>query len=116
MSAIPEEFINKTKSLSQEVTRPFPKSQKIYVQGSRPDIRVPMREISQDPTAASFGAEENPPITVYDTSGPYTDPEHKIDLMRGMPDLRARWIEERGDIERLAGLSSEYGRGRQNDP
>jgi phosphomethylpyrimidine synthase len=75
-----------------------------------------MREIRQDPTAASFGAEENPPITVYDTSGPYTDPEHKIDLMRGMPDLRARWIEERGDTERLAGPSSEYGRGRQNDP
>jgi phosphomethylpyrimidine synthase len=116
MSAIPEEFVNKTKSLSQEVTRPFPKSQKIYVEGSRPDIQVPMREIRQDPTAASFGAEENPPITVYDTSGPYTDPRHRIDLMRGMPELRSRWIEERGDTERLSGPSSEYGRARQNDP
>jgi len=116
MSAIPEDFVNKTRSLSQEVTRPFPKSQKIYVAGSRPDIRVPMREISQDPTAASFGAEENPPITVYDTSGPYTDPRHRIDLMRGMPDLRADWIDERGDTERLGGPSSEFGRTRQQDP
>ncbi|MGD8587211.1 MAG: phosphomethylpyrimidine synthase ThiC [Chromatiales bacterium] len=116
MSAIPEEFIDKTRSLSLEVTRPFPQSQKIYVAGSRADIRVPMREVSQDPTAASFGTEENPPITLYDTSGPYTDPEHKIDLMRGMPDLRSGWIEGRDDTVQLAGPSSDYGRARQNDP
>jgi phosphomethylpyrimidine synthase len=116
MSAIPEDFIKKTASLSEEVTRPFLKSKKIYVQGSRPDIRVPMREIEQDPTAASFGAEENPPITVYDTSGPYTDPEQKIDLMQGMPDLRSKWIEERDDTEQLSGPSSEYGQIRQGDP
>ncbi len=116
MSAIPEDFINKTTSLSEEVTRPFQKSRKIYVQGSRADLRVPMREIEQDPTAASFGAEENPPITVYDTSGPYTDPKQKIDLMQGMPDLRSRWIKERGDTQQLAGPSSEYGMARQNDP
>ncbi|KRT55669.1 hydroxymethylpyrimidine synthase [endosymbiont of Ridgeia piscesae] len=116
MSAIPEDFIKKTANLSEEVTRPFLKSKKIYVEGSRPDIRVPMREIEQDPTAASFGAEENPPITVYDTSGPFTDPEQKIDLMKGMPDLRSGWIDERNDTEQLEGPSSEYGRARQGDP
>ncbi len=115
MSAIPEDFIKKTASLSEEVTRPFLKSKKIYVEGSRPDIRVPMREIEQDPTAASFGAEENPPITVYDTSGPFTDPEQKVDLMKGMPDLRSGWIEERDDTEQLEGPSSDYGRIRQGD-
>ena len=61
MSAIPEDFVKKTSELSEEVTRPFPRSRKVYVTGSRPDIRVPMREISQSPTAASFGEEENPP-------------------------------------------------------
>ena len=115
MSAIPEDFIKKTATLSEAVTRPFPKSKKIYLVGSRPDIRVPMREINQDATAASFGAEENPPIPVYDTSGPFTDPERKIDLLRGMPDLRGPWIEERDDTELLDGPSSEYGRARQND-
>ncbi len=116
MSAIPEDFIKKTASLSEEVTRPFLKSRKIYVQGSRPELRVPMREIEQDPTAASFGAEENPPITVYDTSGPFTDPQQKIDLRQGMPDLRSKWIDERNDTQQLSGPSSEYGAARQNDP
>jgi len=116
MNAIPEEFIRKAASLSEEVTRPYYKSRKFYVQGSRPDIRVPMREISQDATAASFGAEENPPVPVYDTSGPFTDPECEIDLMRGLPELRSRWIEERGDSERLEGPTSGYGRARQADP
>ncbi|MDJ0807087.1 MAG: phosphomethylpyrimidine synthase ThiC [Gammaproteobacteria bacterium] len=116
MSAIPEDFIKKTASLSAEVTRPYQKSRKIHMQGSRPDIRVPMREISQDPTAASFGAEENPPIPVYDTSGPFTDPQQRVDLLQGMPDLRSVWIEERKDTEPLDGPSSEYGRRRQQDP
>ncbi len=116
MSAISEDFIQKTANLSEEVTRPFYKSRKIYIEGSRPDIRVPMREISQEATAASFGAEENPPIPVYDTSGPFTDPDQKIDLMQGMPDLRSRWIEERGDTEPLAGPTSEYGLARQDNP
>ncbi|MCU7802259.1 MAG: phosphomethylpyrimidine synthase ThiC [Candidatus Thiodiazotropha sp. (ex Lucinoma borealis)] len=116
MSAIPEDFIKKTATLSEEVTRPFYNSRKVYVEGSRPDIRVPMREINQEPTAASFGEEENPPIPVYDTSGPFTDPAHKIDLLKGMPDLRSHWIQERNDTEMLTGPSSEYGRGRQTDP
>ncbi|MEW8002685.1 MAG: phosphomethylpyrimidine synthase ThiC [Candidatus Thiodiazotropha sp.] len=116
MSAIPEEFIKKTATLSEAVTRPFYQSRKVYVEGSRPDIRVPMREISQEATAASFGEEANPPIPVYDTSGPFTDPAHRVDLMKGMPDLRARWIQERGDSEQLDGPSSDYGRARQADP
>ncbi|MES9970238.1 MAG: phosphomethylpyrimidine synthase ThiC [Candidatus Thiodiazotropha sp.] len=116
MSVIPEDFIKKTVTLSAAVTGPFYNSRKIHVDGSRPDIRVPMREISQEATSASFGAEENPPIPVYDTSGPFTDPAHKIDLLKGMPDLRSGWIQERGDCELLDGPSSEYGRTRQTDP
>jgi len=116
MSAIPEDFIRKTAQLSEEVTRPFANSKKIYVQGSRPDLRVPMREISQAPTGSEMGAEDNPPITVYDTSGPYTDPEARIDLLKGLPALREAWILERGDTEQLDGPSSEFGGARQSDP
>jgi phosphomethylpyrimidine synthase len=118
MSAIPEEFLQKTAKLSEEVTQPFSGSKKIYVQGSRPDIRVPMREIEQSSAHNLDGteAEKNPPITVYDTSGPFTDPDVTIDLMKGMPDVRDAWIEERGDTELLAGPTSEFGRKRQSDP
>ena len=116
MSAIPDKFLHQTAKLSREVTQPFPGSRKIYVQGSRPDIRVPMREIEQTPTQLNNGVEENPPITVYDTSGPFTDPAVEVDLMKGMPDVRSAWIEERGDTEQLSGPSSEYGSQRQSDP
>ncbi len=116
MSAIPEDFVDRTARLSREATRPFPNSRKIHVPGSRPDIRVGMREISQSDTPASFGVEENPPIPVYDTSGPYTDPDAEIDLLKGLPPLREAWIEERGDTELLDGPSSEFGRARQADP
>jgi phosphomethylpyrimidine synthase len=116
MSAIPEDFIRQTSQLSEEVTRPFPGSKKIYVQGSRPDIQVPMREISQSDTQTNDGIEKNPPIPVYDTSGIYTDPEADIDLLKGLPPLRENWIKEREDTELLAGPSSEYGHQRQNDP
>jgi len=116
MSAIPEDFIKKTSQLSADVTRPFTGSNKIYVQGSRADIRVAMREINQAETASDFGAEKNPPITVYDTSGPFTDPDIEIDLMKGMPALRSNWINERDDTELLAGPTSEYGSQRQSDP
>ncbi|MGH8729768.1 MAG: phosphomethylpyrimidine synthase ThiC, partial [Burkholderiales bacterium] len=74
---------------------PLPNSRKVYAQGSRADLRVPMREIVQSDTPASFGAEKNPPIVVYDTSGPYTDPACAIDVGRGLPRLRERWIAER---------------------
>ena len=116
MSAIPEDFIQKTAKLSEEVTRPFSNSRKIYVQGSRDDIRVGMREIQQDDTSDSIGFETNPPIPVYDTSGAFSDPDIEIDLMKGMPCVRTNWILERGDTEELDGPSSEFGTQRQEDP
>jgi phosphomethylpyrimidine synthase len=116
MSAIPEEFIRKTAKLSEEVTRPFTGSKKIYVQGSRPDLRVGMREVEQSPTHTHATPEQNPPIVIYDTSGPYTDPNAHIDLLQGLPALREAWILERNDTEQLAGPSSEFGRARHGDP
>ncbi len=95
---------------------PLPASRKIYVEGSRPDIRVPMREISQGDTPASFGAEKNPPLAVYDCSGPYTDPAAAIDIRRGLPPLRGAWIAERGDTVALAGPTSTFGQARLADP
>jgi phosphomethylpyrimidine synthase len=115
MIAVPEDLALKATELSAGVTEPFPASSKIYVCGSRPDLRVPMREISQQDTPAMFGAEHNPPITVYDNSGLYTDPEAVIDLTQGLPPLRAGWIEERGDTEALDGPSSAFGRARLED-
>ncbi|ABI56665.1 phosphomethylpyrimidine synthase ThiC [Alkalilimnicola ehrlichii MLHE-1] len=105
-----------TRALNADATRPFPASRRIYLQGERPDVRVPMREISLSPTVGSEGTEANPPFPVYDTSGPYGDPEVEIDLVRGLPAHREAWIEERGDTETLAGPSSEYGRARAEDP
>jgi len=115
MSAIPEEFIKNTAKLSEEVTRPFRSSRKVYVTGSRDDIRVGMREIDQDNTPDSMGFEVNPPIPVYDTSGPFSDPDIEIDLMKGMPDVRGNWIAERNDTEQLDGPTSEFGHQRQTD-
>ncbi|MDH7453066.1 phosphomethylpyrimidine synthase ThiC [Luteimonas composti] len=117
MNAIPAaSLIQQTGELSAAVTRPIPGSRKIFVEGSRPDLRVAMREIAQARTPTLFGGEENPPITVYDTSGPYTDPDARIDLSAGLAPLRARWIEERGDSEPLDGPSSEFGRARESNP
>ena len=95
---------------------PLPNSRKIFVAGSRPDLRVPMREIVQSDTPASFGAEKNPPLVVYDTSGPYTDPAATIDIRQGLPALRAPWIAERDDTIELGGPTSSYGRERLADP
>ncbi|MGX2033018.1 MULTISPECIES: phosphomethylpyrimidine synthase ThiC [Methylocaldum] len=116
MSAFPEEFLHEAVTAKRASIRPFAASEKIYVQGSRPDVRVPMRQVVQSDTPASFGAEKNPPIYVYDTSGPYTDPQVSINLRLGLPPLREAWIGERGDTEELSGPSSEYGRKRQADP
>jgi phosphomethylpyrimidine synthase len=102
--------------VDEAAIQPLPRSRKIYARGSRPDIRVPMREIAQADTPASFGAEKNPPIFVYDTSGPYTDPEARIDIRQGLAALRAKWIAERGDTEELGGPTSRYGRERLDDP
>jgi phosphomethylpyrimidine synthase len=115
MSANPQ-FLAATAKVDEAAIQPLPNSRKIYVEGSRPDIRVPMREISQSDTPASFGAEKNPPIYVYDTSGLYTDPQAQIDIRSGLPALRAKWIAERGDTEELPGPTSKYGIERLNDP
>ena len=99
-----------------ESCQPIAGSRKIYVTGSRPDIRVPMREIQQHPTPLADGKfEDNPPLSVYDTSGPYTDPDTQIDIRKGLNPIREAWIDEREDTEQLDGLSSEYGRKRAND-
>ena len=109
-------FSNTTAQVDEAAVKPLPNSHKIYVQGSRTDIQVPMREIRQSDTSASMGAEKNPPIWVYDTSGPYTDPAVKIDIRSGLPTLREKWIEERNDTEILTGLNSAYSQARLKDP
>jgi phosphomethylpyrimidine synthase len=109
-------FLNETASVDEGATKPFAKSRKIYVEGSRPDIRVPFREISLSDTPSAFGADKNPPVVVYDTSGPYTDPDVSIDIRNGLPALRAGWIMERGDVEQLDGPTSEFGHQRLVDP
>ena len=114
MSANPK-FIAATAQVDEAAVKSLPNSKKTYVPGSRPDIRVPMREISQSDTPADFGAERNPPIWVYDTSGPYSDPEVTIDIRSGLAPLRAKWIEERADVEELPGPSSRFGVERMND-
>ncbi len=115
MNALPSDLVRQTQELSEQVTRPIPGSRKIHVTGSRDDLRVPLREIALADTPLVFGAEKNAPVTVYDTSGPYTDPDYLVDLSAGLPPLRAAWIAERGDVEQLAGLSSEFGRKREAD-
>ncbi|MEX1198975.1 MAG: phosphomethylpyrimidine synthase ThiC [Pseudohongiellaceae bacterium] len=115
MSANPEHFLDRITALDDKTRQPFPKSRKVYVSGSRPDLRVPMRQINLSDTQTGNGVEKNPPLNVYDTSGVYTDPEVVIDLRAGLPALREPWIEERGDTEVLPGTTSEYGQRRQND-
>ncbi|QTF56514.1 phosphomethylpyrimidine synthase ThiC [Stutzerimonas frequens] len=115
MSVQSNKNLSESAQVDQQSIQPFPRSQKIYVQGSRPDIRVPMREISLDVTPTDFGGEINAPVTVYDTSGPYTDPSVTIDVRKGLADVRSAWIEDRGDTEKLPGLSSEFGQRRLND-
>ncbi|MBD8881201.1 phosphomethylpyrimidine synthase ThiC [Rhodanobacter sp. 7MK24] len=116
MNALPSDLARAAQELSAAVTRPIPGSRKIHAQGSRADLRVPLREIAQADTPAMFGVEKNPAITVYDTSGPYTDPDYAVDLAAGLPALRTAWIAERGDTEALDGRSSEFGRRHANAP
>ena len=115
MSTQQQKNLSESAQVDQQSVQPFPRSQKVYVQGSRPDIRVPMREISLDVTPTDFGGEINAPVTVYDTSGPYTDPNVTIDVRKGLADVRSAWIEDRDDTEKLPGLSSEFGQRRLND-
>ena len=109
------DMASQTGALSEQITQPISGSKKIYVEGSRPDIRVPMREISVTDTITEQGVEKNMPITVYDTSGAYTDPDVEIDLMKGLTPLRENWIKERNDTEQLEGPTSDYGQERLND-
>lgn len=111
MSAISEKNIT--------IMSNFEGSKKVYVEGSRPDILVPMREIALSPTTGSFGDEENAPIRVYDTSGPYTDPAFRVDITKGLPALRSTWIQERGDVEEYGGRTikpEDNGFRRADDP
>ena len=108
-------FSSATAAVDKAAIKPLPNSRKIYVQGSRPDIQVPMREISQSDTVTTDGAEKNPPIWVYDTSGPYSDPATSIDIRSGLPALRENWVSERDDTEIMESLSSSYGRARLQD-
>ena len=116
MSAVPKTVLHDAVTAKQASIQPFAASEKVYIEGSRRDIRVPMRKISQSDTPTGFGAEENPPVYVYDTSGPYTDPAVTVDLRHGLPALREAWIEARGDTVELDGPSSRYGQARQSDP
>ena len=114
MNANPK-FLAATAHVDAAAVQPLPGSRKVYIEGSRPDLRVPLREISQSDTPASLGAEGNPPIFVYDTSGPYTDPAASIDIRSGLPALRAGWIVERSDTEVLPKPTSRYDQERAQD-
>ena len=119
--SIEEKNLSQSAQVDLQSVQPFPRSEKIYVQGSRPDIRVPMRQISLDDTSTGFsatarGAEANAPVLVYDTSGPYTDPAVTIDVRKGLGDVRSAWINDRNDTQLLDGLSSSFGLQRLADP
>ena len=110
-------MVNSTAPTFSSISTPssYPESNKRYLQGSRPDLRVPYREIVLSATQHHDHIEDNPPIPVYDTSGPYTDPEIGTDLNRGLPTGRGDWIKERDDTEILNGPTSEYARRRDDD-
>ncbi|MCX8566887.1 MAG: hydroxymethylpyrimidine synthase [Glomeribacter sp. 1016415] len=108
-------FISATAHVDSAAIQPLPNSSKIYVTGSRADLRVPMRQIAQADTPSNFGAEKNPPVFVYDTSGPYTDPQAQIDIRCGLEPLRDSWILDRGDTEALPHPMSRFGRERAAD-
>jgi phosphomethylpyrimidine synthase len=111
MNANPK-FLAATAHVDDAAVQPLPNSRKVYVG----PLRVPMREVSQADTPSMFGGEKNPPIYVYDCSGPYSDPAAKIDIRSGLPALRDPWIFQRGDVDILDGPSSAYGRERLADP
>lgn len=109
----------KTPQSGSVTTDPFPNSRKIYVKGSLHNVSVAMREIALTDTRLHGRAgqvEKNAPVTVYDTSGPFTDPNVEIDVKKGLPALRSEWIKARQDVEQLEGISSDYGRQRLADP
>ncbi|MEX0964686.1 MAG: phosphomethylpyrimidine synthase ThiC [Pseudohongiellaceae bacterium] len=115
MNAKPKNFLDKINELDTRSGNHFPNSRKLYVEGSRADLKVPMREITLTPTETENGLEQNPPLCVYDSSGIYSDSEAKPDLRAGLPAIRAPWIEERGDTQLLDEVSSTFGQARQSD-
>jgi phosphomethylpyrimidine synthase len=117
LSAAKEDHMLKESPTFSTIRTPssYPASRKRYLQGSRSGVRVPYREITLSDTRHGDHAEANPPLPVYDTSGPYTDPDVGVRLTRGLTALRSDWIKEREDTETLTGRSSEYARGRAND-
>lgn len=115
MSAIPEKVLSHTAKVDPSIIAPFPKAEKIYLTGSRSDIRVPMRRIELTDTRARRGLEGNLPVYLYDTSGPYTDPKAQVDIRQGLPRIRDPWIDDRGDSYPTGGASSEYSRRRAQD-
>ena len=116
MSAYSDDFLSQKAKVDEASVQPFPNSRKVYVQGSQPDVRVPMREISLSDTPTDFGGEKNPPVYVYDTSGAYTDPDAVIDVRQGLAPIRQGWLARRGDVTELDELTSAYGQRRKNDP
>jgi len=94
---------NSVNDMNLSIMSSFSGSKKVYIEGSRPDIKVPMREIQLSPTTGSFGEEENPPVRVYDTSGPYTDSNYAVDIRKGLNPSRRKWVVERGDVEEYEG-------------
>jgi len=92
---------------AKEGSKAFPNSRKVYVAGSRPDLLVPAREIALAPSSVRGAEVANSPLRVYDTSGPYGDPAHLVDLERGLPTLRRGWVIERGDVEGYEGRGVE---------
>jgi len=115
MNANPKNFLDRIDQLDTSAQKHFPNSRKVYVEGSRPDLQVPMREITLTSTQTESGVEGNPPIRVYDSSGIYSDADCEIDLRAGLPSLRAPWILERGDSEQLKSPSSDFGNVRFSD-
>jgi len=117
MSASSQDNLTQITQLDATLTQAFPNSQKIYLTGTRPDIKVPMREIQLSATMLENGSYElNAPVTVYDTAGAYTDPNMTIDIRQGLPSIRTPWIQARGDSEILTTLSSTYGQMRHANP
>ena len=115
MNAVPDNILNQNAELDPQVTAPLPGSRKVYVAGSRADIQVPMREIAQQPSVSKGVPLANRPVYVYDTSGPYTDPDRPVDIRKGLPALRAEWIAERGDTVALDRPTSEWTRRSEQD-
>lgn len=115
MSNLPR-FLNESAQADPQTVQPFPNSRKVYLTGSRPDICVPVREISLSDTVSESGQTKNAPVLVYDTSGPYTDPDVAINIRNGLPLMRQNWILEREDTDQLSAFTSPYTQRHLNDP